>query len=85
MARRAPTFCGISEVADYYGVSKQLVYKWTKRSDFPDPIAGPDHPDNPLSMGQLWRFADVKDWGKRHKRRKGAGPREATAGSAAWG
>lgn len=84
MAKRAPTIGGITEIADYYNVSKQLVYKWTKRSDFPAPIAGPGHPENPLSMGQLWTLAEVKEWGRRHGRKKGGGPREAT-GAHAWG
>lgn len=70
-----PPIMGISEVAGYYGVSKQLVYKWTHRSDFPEPVAGPDHPTRPLSMGQLWDADAVKRWGRKHGRSKGSGPR----------
>lgn len=76
MAKRQPTVAGTNEIATYFGVYKQLAYKWTQRSDFPAPIAGPDHPDNPLSMGSLWSFADIVKWGRKHGREPGAGPRE---------
>lgn len=68
-------FVGTNEIAQHYGVSKQLAHKWTRRSDFPEPIAGPDHPTNPLSMGSVWDFEAVKRWGKRHGRKAGEGPR----------
>jgi predicted DNA-binding transcriptional regulator AlpA len=61
---------GVFEVAEYYGVSRALAHKWTGTDDFPEPFAV-------LRMGTAWETEKVLAWGKRHGRRKGAGPRQA--------
>ena len=75
---KLPRLLGLSEVAAYFGVSRQLAQKWTSRRDglypFPAPVAGPGHPKNPLSMGNLWTEAQVREWAKASGRKKGQGP-----------
>ena len=77
---RLPNVMGLSEIAAYFGVSRTLAHKWTTRSGglypFPEPVAGPDHPRHPLSMGKLWMAEDVYAWARASGRRKGAGPLE---------
>lgn len=63
------TLFGLTEIADYYAISRQLAAKWTRRSDFPAPLAK-------LAQGKVWDAAEVTAWGERHNRRQGAGPGE---------
>lgn len=68
-ARKLPPILGVSEVADLYGVSRQLAMKWSRQSkDWPSPFAV-------LKAGTFWTTDDVLAWGKRHERKPGEGPR----------
>lgn len=59
----------VSGIADYFGVSKPLANKWTMTSDdFPEPLAR-------LPTGAIYVTADVIEWGRRHERQRGGGPR----------
>lgn len=60
---------GLTEIAEYYAISRQLAKKWTQRSDFPEPLAQ-------LAQGSVWDGHAVTAWGRRHGRRKGGGPGE---------
>jgi len=48
---------GLQEVADYLGVTKQVITNWRKRpyKMFPQPVAD-------LNMGPVWRLCDIRDW-----------------------
>lgn len=48
----------VAEIAAHFGVSTQRVYQWIARPDFPQPIAH-------LSVGRIWRAADVREWARR--------------------
>jgi hypothetical protein len=64
-----PPIMGLSEIADYFGVSRQLARKWTAtHDDFPAPYVE-------LRMGKTWRTSEVLAYGKRRGRQQGAGPR----------
>lgn len=63
MARRNPPIMGMTEIANYYGASRQLVNKWRQASDFPAPYVH-------LSMGTVWLTEDILAWGKRKGKRK---------------
>jgi hypothetical protein len=66
-----PPLMGLTEVANLYGVSRQLAKKWTVTSpDFPEPVVE-------LAAGKVWDTDAILAWGKRHEREPGAGPRQA--------
>jgi len=44
-----------AEIADYLGVSRQRVAVLVERADFPEPLAH-------LSVGRIWRTADIRQW-----------------------
>lgn len=47
---------GIAEIAKLAGVSRQLVYQWTRRSrDMPKPLAK-------LACGPIWNGAEIRSW-----------------------
>lgn len=51
-------YAGVSEVASYLGVSKQVVVNWRNRKlDFPTPVAE-------LGMGPIWHLCDIRDWAR---------------------
>jgi predicted DNA-binding transcriptional regulator AlpA len=58
---------GIKEIAAYYDISPQLAYKWSRRQDFPAPLAR-------LAQGSVWDLAHVEQWGARNGRTQGCGP-----------
>jgi hypothetical protein len=60
---------GLTEIARYYAISRQLAAKWTTRSDFPEPLAE-------LAQGKVWDGDAVIAWADRHGRVKGGGPGE---------
>jgi hypothetical protein len=45
----------ITEIANYFGVSRQLANSWAQREDFPAPAAQ-------LSVGRVWDLDDVIAW-----------------------
>jgi hypothetical protein len=47
-----PSVIGLAEIADLYEVSKTTVGNWTRRADWPRPIAN-------LKMGPVWDAAEV--------------------------
>jgi prophage regulatory protein len=68
MPERRLELLGLHEIAEHYAISRQLAAKWTRRSDFPQPIAE-------LAMGKVWDAGQVTAWAKKHDRKPGAGPR----------
>ncbi len=48
---------GTAEVAEYLGVSRQVVVNWRARfsKSFPKPVAL-------LAMGPIYRLCEVRDW-----------------------
>jgi prophage regulatory protein len=48
----------VGEIAAMLKVPRRNVERWVNRPDFPAPVAT-------LSVGRIWRRADVKDWAKR--------------------
>jgi hypothetical protein len=62
---------GLSDVADLFGVSRQLAAKWVRTwPDWPEPYAD-------LRAGKVWRTEDILAVGERHERKPGEGPRPA--------
>ena len=54
-------YAGIAEVAEYLGVSKQVIVNWRARyEDFPPPVAL-------LAMGPIFRLCELRDWHRQHK------------------
>ena len=49
---------GLVEIARMLGVSKRTAVRYSKRDDFPPPLAR-------LSAGLVWRGDDVEEWAKR--------------------
>lgn len=85
MPRRHPEPTGIIEVAiyrdvdpvltvggiaEYFGVQKQLVARWARREDWPEPFAKP-------TSGALYLTAHIIEWGRVNERRRGEGPRDS--------
>ncbi len=56
---RALRLAGLAETAEMLGVTKRTALEYTKRDDFPDPLAR-------LASGPVWDAADVEIWGARH-------------------
>lgn len=56
-----PKLLGLAEIAEKYGVSKNSANAWTRRHDFPAPMAL-------LKMGPVWDDSAVTAW-----RRPGGG------------
>lgn len=66
-----PPIMGVTEVATYAGVSRQLAAKWARTwNDWPAPFAV-------LSAGTFWATDSVLDVLRAHERKPGQGPREA--------
>ena len=59
---------GIKEIANYYEISSQLAYKWSRRREFPTPVAN-------LAQGKVWNLDEIESWGARNGRTKACGPR----------
>lgn len=69
--KRVAPGMGIGEVAEYFGVKRQLAHKWSRtHSDFPAPWFT-------LATGPVYRRQDIAAYGRRHERRRGEGPRPA--------
>lgn len=58
------TLAGIREIADLLGVSPQRAGQLTAQAGFPRPIGR-------LSMGPVWRMADVERWARQVGRLRG--------------
>jgi predicted DNA-binding transcriptional regulator AlpA len=54
-------YMGISEVAEYCGVSRQVASNWRVRGHLPEPFAN-------LAMGPVWKSADIIAWWKNRLR-----------------
>ena len=50
---------GLAEVAELLGVNKRSASRYTRRADFPEPLAR-------LSSGPIWNAAEVEVWGAEH-------------------
>lgn len=51
-----PNLVGLGELADIFGVSKQVVSNWRDRNpEFPTPVAV-------LKSGPIWLFDQIKEW-----------------------
>jgi predicted DNA-binding transcriptional regulator AlpA len=48
---------GLTEVASILGVSKRTAQRYTRRGDFPEPIAS-------LAATPVWRQRDIEMWQK---------------------
>jgi predicted DNA-binding transcriptional regulator AlpA len=59
--RRTPLdIAGVAEVAQILGTSRTQAGRWTRREDFPEPIAR-------LRATPVWRADDVRAWAKQRK------------------
>ena len=50
---------GLAEVAEFLFVSKRSASRYTRREDFPEPVAR-------LSTGPVWEAAAIVEWGAEH-------------------
>jgi predicted DNA-binding transcriptional regulator AlpA len=46
---------GLTEIAKLHGVARNSAWRWSRRSDFPEPVAR-------LATGPIWRRADIEAW-----------------------
>jgi predicted DNA-binding transcriptional regulator AlpA len=60
MAREPDDLVGLAEVAAMLNTSRTQANRWTRREDFPEPIAR-------LRATPVWRADDVKAWAKERK------------------
>ena len=60
MARKQDDLAGLAEVAEMLNTSRTQAKRWTRREDFPEPIAQ-------LRATPVWRADDVKAWAKQRK------------------
>jgi predicted DNA-binding transcriptional regulator AlpA len=60
MARKPEDLVGLAEVAAILKTSRTQANRWTRREDFPEPIAR-------LRATPVWRADDVKAWAKQRK------------------
>jgi chromosome partitioning protein len=52
----------VAEIAEMFGVSKQVVANWkTRCKDFPEPVAN-------LAMGSIYKKSDIKCWGEKNQK-----------------
>jgi chromosome partitioning protein len=59
---------GLAEVADLLNVSRRTASRYTRRKDFPQPIAR-------LRSGPIWLETDVIEWMGRSPIRRGRPPK----------
>jgi hypothetical protein len=55
-----PRLAGLAEVAEILGVAKRSASRYTRRDDFPEPVAR-------LSTGPVWDADAVEAWGVEHR------------------
>jgi hypothetical protein len=55
MTTQIADLIGFSEIADLFGVDKNTVSNWRRRSDFPAPV-------HELRMGPLWDRNQILEW-----------------------
>jgi predicted DNA-binding transcriptional regulator AlpA len=55
----APRLAGLAEVAEILEVSKWSALHYSKRDDFPEPLAR-------LASGPVWDAAEIAAWGAEH-------------------
>lgn len=65
---------GLHEVAEHFAVNRQLVYKWSQRESFPEPVAV-------LAQGKVWAREDIVAWGRKNGRKAGMGPKPHLGGA----
>ena len=56
---RGPRLAGLAEAAEILGVTKRTALGYTKRDDFPEPLAR-------LAAGPVWDAADIEAWRAKH-------------------
>ncbi len=56
---RRPRLAGLAEVAEVLGVNKRSASRYTRRPDFPEPLAR-------LAAGPIWDADEVEAWGVRY-------------------
>jgi hypothetical protein len=53
----SPDLAAVAEIAQMLEVPVRTAKRWVNRSDFPPPV-------DELSVGRIWRRADVEKWAK---------------------
>jgi predicted DNA-binding transcriptional regulator AlpA len=75
LAVTADEVVGLVEIAGMFNVTKRTAIRYSKRDDFPAPLAR-------LSAGIVWRRTDVEAWGEKHLPLKaGRPPRSESEGA----
>lgn len=58
MARRVTgELVGLTEIAERFGVARNSAWRWSRRPDFPEPVAR-------LTAGTVWNAADIDTWAR---------------------
>jgi hypothetical protein len=55
---------GIAEIVQRFNVSKRTAITWSKREDFPEPVAR-------LRAGPVWLKRDVERWARKMRKNPG--------------
>ena len=59
--RKPPELLGLTEAADYIGVSRKTMHQWVVRGTHNLP------PHAALACGPVWRASDIAAWSARHR------------------
>jgi len=60
MARKRDDLAGLAEIAEMLDTSRTQAKRWTRREDFPEPIAK-------LRATPVWQADDVRAWANQRK------------------
>ena len=55
----AEELVGLSEIAKLQQVARNSAWRWSRRPDFPEPVAR-------LASGPIWRRAEIEAWASAH-------------------
>jgi len=55
----AEELVGLSEIAKLQQVARNSAWRWSRRPDFPEPVAR-------LASGPIWRRAEIEAWASKH-------------------
>ena len=55
----AEELVGLSEIAKLHEVARNSAWRWSRRPDFPEPLAR-------LASGPIWRRAEIDAWASTH-------------------
>jgi predicted DNA-binding transcriptional regulator AlpA len=68
LSKEQQDFLGLAEVAELLGTSTRQAHRWSRREDFPEPLAR-------LRATSVWDRSEVLAWAERLPLKRGPRPR----------